>query len=238
MITSQTIQGFPSFESGGLNLREPREGPEYDLVCEYVRSYLPIPSRGQTLTVFLEPEIESGFPDIVAVYSHRATMRRWTSARSCLTKFDVRMAHFLATMGASDSKRLKRFFPVNVKKSLDRLLDAGIVRNTSGMWRLKSLEDVFAVRRLVAIEAKVVDWQDGLYQAFQNVWFASESYLLLPRLPQTPLLIEEASRFGVGLRIQGQPLDSSELCPRQSQIPRSYASWLFNEWVWRAGCSE
>lgn len=238
MITAETVQSFPSFQSGGLNLREPRQGPEYDLVREYVVSYLPCPSRGQTLTVFIEPEIESGFPDIVAVYTQVATMRRWTSARASLTKVDVRIAHFLATMGASDIDRLKRFFPANPKRSLERLLAAGVVRNTSGTWRLKALEDVFAVKRLVAIEAKIVDWQDGLQQAFQNVWFASESYLLLPRLPQAPLLLEKARRFGVGLRVLGQPLDSSELCPRQAQIPRSYASWLFNEWVWRAGCAE
>jgi hypothetical protein len=238
MITAQTVQSLPSFQSGGLNLREPREGPEYDLVREYVLSYLPRPSRGHSLTVFLEPEIESGFPDIVAVYTHLSTTRRWTSARACLTKIDVRMAHFLATMGASDLERLKRFFPGDPKRSLERLLEAGIVRNASGKWRLKTLQDVFAVRRLVAIEAKVVGWQHGLQQAFQNVWFASESYLLLPRLPDAPLLIEEASRFGVGLRVQGQPLDSPELCPRLAQIPKSYASWLFNEWVWRAGCAE
>lgn len=238
MITAQTVQSFPSFQSGGLNLRESKEGPEHDLVREYVVSCLPPPSRGQSLTVFIEPEIESGFPDIVAVYTQVATTRRWTAARACLTKVDVRMAHFLATMGASDFGRLARFFPTNPKGSLERLLSAGVVRNAAGTWRLRALQDVFAVRRLVAIEAKVFDWQEGLQQAFQNVWFASESYLLLPRLPQAPLLLEEASRFGVGLRVLGQPLDSSELCPRTAQIPRSYASWLFNEWVWRAGCAE
>ena len=104
--------------------------------------------------------------------------------------------------------------------------------------KLRALRDVFAVRRLIAIEAKVIDWQDGLQQAFQNVWFASESYLLLPRLPQSSILIEKANHFGVGLRVMGQALDSSELRSRQANIPRSYASWLFNEWVWRAGCTE
>lgn len=238
MITAQTVRSFPSFQSGGLNLRETRKGPEYDLVREYVASYLPRPARGQSLTVFIEPEIDTGFPDIVAVYTQMATTRRWTAARACLTKVDIRLAHFLATMGASDFDRLKRFFPTNLKRCLERLLDAGVIRNTSGTWQLRALHNVFAVRRLVAIEAKVFDWQDGLKQAFQNIWFASESYLLLPRLPQAPLLIQEANRFGVGLRVLGQPLDSSELCPRQAQIPRSYASWLFNEWVWRAGRAE
>jgi hypothetical protein len=238
IITAHNIQSYPSFQSGGPSLREPREGPEYDLVRSYVKSYLPCAPRGHSLTVFLEPEIESGFPDVVAVYWHLATARRWNPARVHLRKIDIRVAHFLATMGASDLERLKRFFPASPKKSLERLLAAGIVRSSSGIWRLKPLQDIFAARRLVAIEAKVFNWQDGLQQAFQNVWFASESYLLLPHIPRAPLLIEGAARFGIGLRVQGQPLDSSELCPRQAQIPRSYASWLFNEWVWRARCAD
>jgi hypothetical protein len=233
MITAESVQSFPSFQSGGLNLRMSRKGPECDLVREYL-SHLTPSSRGQSLTVFIEPEIETGFPDIVAVYTQVATMRRWSSARVSLTKVDVRVAHFLATMGASDLDRIRRFFPDKPERCLERLLEASVVRNKAGTWQLRNLEEVFAVKRLVAIEAKVVDWQNGLKQAFQNVWFASESYLLLPRLPNAPLLLEEASRFGVGLRVLGQPLDSPELCPRQAQIPRSYASWLFNEWVWRA----
>ncbi len=235
IITAKTVRSYPSFQSGGLTLRSPREGPEYDLVLEYIESHLPRAPRGQRLTVFLEPEIESGFPDVVAVYWHAAATQQWTTDRKRLTKIDVRVAHFLATMGAADLARLKTFFPANPKRSLERLLAAGVIRQSSLGWRLRSLRDVFAVRRLVAIEAKVSDWQEGLQQAFQNVWFASESYLLLPRLPRTPILLKEAARFGIGLRTQGQPLDSVELCPRLAQIPRSYASWLFNEWVWRAG---
>src|SRR5438067_8241828 len=36
-----TVLSYPTFQSGGLSLRESREGPESDLVREYVASYLP-----------------------------------------------------------------------------------------------------------------------------------------------------------------------------------------------------
>lgn len=238
IISAKRMGKSPYSQLCGLNLRKPLNGPEHDLVQEYVESNLPMPSRGISLTVFIEPEIESGFPDVVAAYSHVATTRRWKASRISLTKADVRIAHFLATMGPSSIDALGRFFPNRPKRSLERLLDAGVVQNLSGRWVLKPVRDVFAIRRLVAIEAKVLDWQEGLRQALQNVWFASESYLLLPKLPKTLLLKEEAARFGVGLRVQGQPLDDAEKPSRLSQIPASYASWLFNEWAWRLGCME
>ncbi len=191
-----------------------------------------------SLTVFIEPEIESGFPDIVAVYSHQATKRRSKLSRTVVSTVDERVAHFLATMGSTSLEVLRRFFPNRLTQSLEHLLEAGIVRSASGTWQLKPIREVFAIRRLIAIEAKISDWQKGLQQAFQNIWFASESYLLLPDLPRTALLREEASRYGIGLRAQGQSLDDEETPSRLSQIPKSYASWLFNEWAWRVGCTE
>src|SRR5581483_8234047 len=76
---------------------------------------------------------------------------------------------------------------------------------------------------------------EGLRQAFQNTWFASESYLLLPRVPRCSDLKKEAARFGVGVAEQNKPLYRSGVRPRRQHIPLSYASWLFNEWAWRVG---
>jgi hypothetical protein len=233
MITAQTLRRYPRLQSGGLRLRAIQKGPECDLVLGYVDSALPRPPHGHSLTVFLEPEVESGFPDIVAVYWHVATAMRWPVARAVLKRGDFGVAHFLGTVGPSGLDRLARFFPSGVGKSLERLLAAGVIRQTSLGWRLRPLRDVFAVRRLVAIEAKVADWQKGLDQAVQNTWFASESYLLLPCLPRRAAVLEEAGRLGVEVRVRDQSLDVTDRGQRED-TPRSYASWLFNEWAWRA----
>ncbi len=233
IITAQTAHRYPSFRSAGLSLRASQDGPECALVLEYVKSYLPHPLRGHRLTVFLEPAIESGFPDIVAVYWHVRTAMRWPAARAELKTTDFCVAHFLATAGPADIDRLRRFFPANPMKSLERLMAAGVVRRTSSEWRLRPLREVFAVRRLVAIEAKVIDWQKGLVQAMQNTWFASESYLLLPRVPRGSVLLEEATRLGIGVRVRDQLLDGPDRAQKED-VPRSYASWLFNEWAWKA----
>jgi hypothetical protein len=223
----------PATADSDIPFRVPTQGPEYELVREYIKAQLPKEPRGQRLTVFLEPELESGFPDVVAVYWHVATVKQWLSARTQLTTLDVRLAHYFATFGESNLERLRPFFRKNISPALERLCEAEVVRKTKSGWRLRSLREVFAVRRLIAIEAKVDQWRAGLSQAFLNTWFASESYLLLSRLPKQSDLMEEARRLGVGVRTGNQDIDGGEISARRWNIPKSYASWLFNEWVWR-----
>jgi hypothetical protein len=236
VITAANAEKIPGFSQVGLSFRKPTVGPEYELVLAYIDSQLPAP-RGQKRTVFVEPEIESGFPDVVAVYWHAATALRWSSVRTQLTRVDIRVAHFLAMVGGTELDTFKPFFWKSIAPSLERLRSAGIVRAASKKWQLRSLRDIFAVRRLVALEAKIDHWRDGLHQAMQNTWFASESYLLLPRVPKGSDLLEEALRLGVGVKTRDQKLDSSEGPARRDRIPKSYASWLFNEWAWRAAIS-
>jgi hypothetical protein len=238
VITAQNAPEFPVIDAAGPSFRRQIAGPETELVEEYVESRLPPPPRGQLRTVFVEPEIESGYPDVVAVYWHQATAKNWSRARAKLTKVDVRIAHFLAMVGASGIDDIRPFFSRNLSTSLERLHGADVVRGTSKTWRLRPLLDVFAVRRLVAIEAKVDQWRRGLVQAVQNTWFASESYLLLPHVPAGSRLLEQALRLGVGVRTRDQKLDGPDWLARRDRIPKSYASWLFNEWAWRVALRE
>ena len=170
---------------GWILFRTPTAGPELDLVNEYLSEHLPTPPRGQMLTVFLEPEIESGFPDLVAVYWSERVASAWDMRRAQLTVNDIRVAHFLATAGRGDAETLKHFFSSRVSATLDRLHAAKMIRRIRGGWLTLSLSSIFAVRRLIAIEAKVTNPREGLQQAILNTWFASESYLLLPKLPLT-----------------------------------------------------
>lgn len=220
-----------------MPFRAPTIGPELELVHDYLSSHLPPPPRGQVLTVFLEPEIESGFPDLVAVYWSERVASYWSACRTQLTADDIRVAHFLATVGTGDSETLRHFFRSRVSATLERLHAADIIRRSGEGWRARPLGSIFAVRRLIAIEAKVTNPREGLQQAILNTWFASESYLLLPKLPQRSDLSDVAAKFGVGVTERGRPLHRCGVRARRQQIPLSYASWLFNEWAWRSACS-
>ena len=90
----------------------------------------------------------------------------------------------------------------------------------------------FAVRNIIAIEAKVADWQRAARQAYLNTWFTAESYVLLPDAGSDHPLHATAKALGIGVVSQTQGLVRKP-CSTESR-PRSYAAWLFNEWVWRA----
>lgn len=234
LIAAHTLEAFPSLESAGFSTRRPTRGPEYELVEAYLHSKLPPAPRGQARTIFVEPRISSGFPDIVVVYWHVATARLWSAKRAELTRTDLRVLHYLASAGATEVSQLCAVFSRAAMASLARLHSAALILQTAEHWRARALQHIFAVRRLVAIEAKVSEWRRGLSQALQNTWFASESYLLLARLPKRYSLAGEASRLGIGLVTHDQNLDQAESMARREQLPKSYVSWLFNDWAWRA----
>lgn len=216
------------------SFRTQTAGPELELVRDFIGRRLPPAPRGQRRSIFLEPRLESGFPDVVVVYWHPVTATIWPAARADLSKQELKLLHFLSSSGPISDGRMGELFGPKIAASLEKLLTAELLIRNARTWRARSLRCTYAVRRLIAIEAKMEEWRAGLRQAAQNVWFASESYLLLPSLPRAPELLEAADRFGVGIVTRDEALPrATRPAPRQS-VPRSYASWLFNEWVWRA----
>ena len=234
MITADNIKNFPSLKKTGLIPRKAKKGPEIDFLYDYIQSSLPKAPAGQKLTIFIEPNVESVFPDAVAVYWDLETSQKWNKCRLLITKKDVRVLHYLALTKTEHLPILERYHAPNVIESLERLEAANLVVRKPRTWQIRSLKEIFAVKRLITIEAKIGDWQRGLLQAFFHTWFASESYLLLSKLPKHHKLVDEASRLGIGLVTSDENLDESLAIAKRDRIPKSYASWLFNEWAWKA----
>lgn len=234
LVSTETIATLPHLRETRYTSRRPTRGPELELVNGYVRDCLPLPPKGQARTVFIEPRLDSGFPDVVVVYWHLGTASRWRETRVNLSMADIRVLHYLVYSGNTSTDRLRLLFKRGVSGTLDRLLEADLVKNVGSAWRALPLRQIFAIRRLIAIEAKVNAWRPGLSQALQNTWFASESYLLLPQIPKRSTLLEEALCFGLGVVTADRPLHQAETPARTEELPKSYASWLFNEWAWRA----
>ncbi len=234
MITADTIKNFPSLSDAGLILRRTRKGPELDFLYRYLGRSLAAAPTGQKLTIFVEPNVESVYPDAVAVYWDANVASKWSDARRLVTKHDIRVLHFLALKKSAKIDELVKYYSPAVSETLDRLEAAELVVRKPRSWQARPVREIFAVKRLVSIEAKIGDWQQGLLQAFFHTWFASESYLLLAEKPRRSQLMSEASRLGIGV-ISDKP-DMLEDSPsvRPNRIPRSYASWLFNEWAWKA----
>jgi hypothetical protein len=127
---------------------------------------------------------------------------------------------------------LRKVFARSIGRSVERLTEAGILRSKGARWLLEPLSRIFAVREIIAVEAKVNKWKAAIAQAELNMWFASSSYVLVPEVPRRSSLLETARQLGIGVstkyRTPVKPV-------RTGPLPRSYMSWLFNEWAWRAG---
>jgi hypothetical protein len=189
--------------------------------------------RGRRLTVFCQPALDTGFPDVVGVVWRPATARLWSGDREQLQAEHLRLLHALANTGWTNIDFLEGVFRCRLGRALDLLDDLGLVVRTARRCRARSLNSIFAVEQIIAIEAKMAWWQRAVEQAGANVWFSSESHVLMPTVPNSEALVETARRFQVGV-LAFDALHPTTLCdaPRRP-VPLSYGSWLFNEWVWR-----
>jgi predicted transcriptional regulator len=219
----------------GLSFRRSRSGPEQELVDWFLEQDAIRPGQGERVTIFREPRVASGFPDLVAVVWEESIASRWNSARRNLTASDLRVMHHLAVTGPVEMEVLTRLFRSQVERSLERLLLAGMVHYSERKWQGRPLPNIFAARRIVAIEAKVSEWRAALDQAFLNTWFTAESYILVPTLPRKTQLLDAALQRGIGVLCKEH--GAWNFAPSATRTPRSYASWLFNEWAWRAAGS-
>jgi len=119
-----------------------------------------------------------------------------------------------------------------VLRSIERLTAGALVREQANTVSAVPLRSSFATSELIAVEAKVGRWSDVLRQAALNTWFASLSFVLTATVPSASQ-ISEALEAGVGVCAwagDGFVVIEGE----RAGLPRSYASWLFNEWSWRA----
>ena len=210
--------------------RSPRPGPEAELVHQFLTQARLRACGDCRITIFIEPKLEGCYPDVVLVAWRPSVTRQWPAERRNLEAHDLRVLQHLVNCGNQRDVDLIGLFGTAVRKRLDRLHNAELVSKARTLWRAKPLPSIFATVAIVAVEAKMRDWNAAIKQAFLNTWFASESYVLVPGTRAATRLLPSASAHGIGVLNT-----DSRLCFRRARMrPRSYASWQLNEWAWRA----
>lgn len=222
--------------STGARARNPRPGPEEELVQQFLTTFPMASRRGHRITVFREPRLESGFPDVVVVVWDPEKASPWSTERRALGAGDVRLLHLLGTAGPLADDRVAALLGRCSRGSLDRLRKLNLIRATNAGWRAEPIHRTFAVRRILAFEAKISAVTVALHQAALNRWFASESYVLLRRAPRADILAR-ALAAGVGVWLSDATRPLLQAFRVRSGRPVSYASWLFNEWTWQHAAS-
>lgn len=208
--------------------RRPRPGPELDLLNGALKSGLPTGHRGKPITL-REPELPTGSPDFIALYA-----RGDVAPRPPLLCQHLQVLHQLwvchGTRGPALAKMLN-MSPRRLESILADLVEAGVIHRRGDFCQPRSLTSIFGVRQIVAVEAKISDWRTAIQQAQNNLWFASESYVLVPERRDLSAMIDSAERFGVGLLIYTGNHVRRAAKARKYPIPSSYGSWLFSEWL-------
>ena len=216
----------------GVVFRRTLRGPEQELVDGFISIMPLVHSPDSRVTVLREPGLESGFPDLVIVVWRDARTADWGEPRLALVPDDLRLMHYIFQRRRAAHSELEDCFGSRfARKSIERLNSAGLVRPAGRAWFPCALERTFAATKIIAVEAKIGKWGDVLKQARLNTWFASKSYVLVPRV--TKRQVQEAQQFGIGVLSLEQDR-IKEWGASTTSLPRSYASWVVNDLAWRA----
>lgn len=221
----------------GLLARNSRKGPEQTLVRNFVDHITnSFKNKSTKLAVFYEPQLDTGFPDIVFVEYLPRIFEKWNDVRSSILPIDIKVLNYLHLVDGSDSSSMENKLGIdsdNLLKSLERLLDSKLIHRKSKQWKPFSLRNNFAIKEIVAIEAKISNLKSAFEQAQINKWYASESYILLPTVMPNKDTINTSQKLGVGIYTSNLNGISKVSHSMRGMLPSCYASWLFNEWTGR-----
>jgi hypothetical protein len=217
-----------------IHKRAARPGPEIRLLKAALKTEFFF--RHQLPAVFFhEPELPTGLPDLVAVYMSRK-LPELTPKRLRLNDAHIRVLHglhMLSSISLEEMSLLLRIVPRKLERLADDLSEAGLITFRSGILAPEKLSRSFAVKHIVAIEAKISNWSKALEQAAANRWFASQSFILIPPSRSLARIADRATELGVGVLVFEDNRVNKIVESRLFTIPASYGSWLFNEWALR-----
>ena len=220
----------------GLYTRLTTLGEEYSLVEQFIDYYCHTFTRNNKktqLAIFLEPQIESGYPDIVFASYLPSITDNWSDIREKLDTNDLKLLSYLCN--ANDVLGVKLIAKLGFPEkqtitSLEKLMDAKLVSYRERSWRVRELRNVFSLTKLVAVEAKLSDIKKVVEQTHHNTWFASHSYALTNSTRPQVETLKTFSRYGIGLYCKG-PQFRKVVEAKQYTLPSGYLSFQFNEWI-------
>lgn len=234
---TQVIEFKDSNSQLGLSIRKSKKGPEQEFVqnfTEHISYYFQ--KKDSRIAVFYEPQLDTGFPDIVFIEYNPSIFDAWKEPRYSLLPADLKVLHHLYHSGGSNSEALTNQLGINSKNlltSLERLLDSKLIKRTAKHWKPYCLKRTFAIKKIIAIEAKIKNWKSAFRQAETNKWFSSESYVVSPVLRPTTSIVNTARRLGVGIYTFNATGINEVNQAVKGKLPACYASWMFNEWIGR-----
>ena len=186
------------------------------------------------IAIYVEPKIDSGYPDIVIAQYDKSFMDDWRSDRHSLSDDDLRIMSFLIKTNGADIDSIVSSLGFTYRaasRSVELLCDCHMVTRRAKRWMPARLGSYFGVKKLVAIEAKVSAPREALVQAVRNTRFASHSYALLGADHPARSTLDLYQGKGIGIIAGGGFVEAVK--PIKHKLPTSYVTLKFNEWIGR-----
>lgn len=227
---------YDGYKKIGLNTRRITQGNEFEMVKEFIefKKNKFKASSTNKLMIFIEPQVNNAYPDIVFVQYDPNGFENWTKPRFKLSKIDYKICYHVNVTKGIEATEIVTQLGITWKEvllSIERLYDSGLIVRVNKKWRIKD-KSVFCVKRIEAIEAKINNLDIVFQQALINKTFASESYILSNMNKNiSENRLEKYGEFGIGLYSQVEKSFSLLKKPVKTTFPVSFNSIYFNEWV-------
>lgn len=214
-------------------------GKEFDMVMNYVdsliRKYEKL--KRKKAAIFIEPQLDTGYPDIVVVEYSSTPELEWTTSRNSLSSTDIKILFYVQTHGRCtlyDLESKLGFSKETIQKTVLKLSKCGLIYSypKSNSVRAVQLKSYCRISKIISIEAKIDKWSEAIRQAGNNIWFSTESYVLMNKDSCSDSIQTACREQGLGI-ILVNGTTKTILSSSRRDFPVSYASLQFNEWILR-----
>lgn len=232
-----TIEVYNNYSSLGIVSRPITYGEEFEMVQQFI-DFKKNSFKEQTnkqLAIFIETKINDAYPDVIFAEYDPCKYEKWNVSRKNLSTPDLKLLHYLYVNRDVTSRKIINDLSIQYKTllhSLEALLDAGLISRSNECWNILDRENLFAVNKIEAVEAKISKWDAVMQQAILNKSFASESFVLskCKREPNDDI-VKRISSFGIGIYLFDDYHFSRVARAKRNRFPSNYNSVYLNECI-------
>ncbi len=183
-----------------------------------------------------------GFPDLLRIeYDKKVVMRRRRNPNlRNLKHFDTDCAYMMAYLSEkrwiklSTLKSKATLYNGSINVIIEKLRERGLVVKRGDKIKSKPRREIFAIKSIVAIEAKLRQWKRAVLQAQRHLWFTNNSNILIPTncCTQVNTIIDSCKKYHVGLIALSEDRKILTIVKRGKRKPyNTHLAWLLNEFL-------
>lgn len=219
-----------------IRSRTPTQGEEFEMVKGFIDEFLKTSKRKST-AIFIEPQLPSGYPDIVIVEYTSMEKLPQNEARMKLDNTDLKILFHILQYNSILKTQIGKelgFSQHQVDKTISLLVKSDMIQvsSTGNYVRKHEVRSFFKIKKIISIEAKIGKWHDVMEQSYTNQWFSSESYILLNSVPTAKCELT-CKKEGTGILYLHNKKYQLLVDSAHRALPVSYMSLLFNEWIYK-----